>query len=83
MRWTLVLLGSGALAFSACSARVRVPVGIDTGVVEAEGGRDEGTDRVWVCHRSRWQEVAAPAADAHSRHGDRVSRTTQEARASC
>ncbi len=46
----------------------------------------EGQDSVWVCHGNRtprWQRVAAPAADAHRRHGDRVSSEPQEQGAGC
>ena len=41
---------------------------------------------VWVCHGNRnprWQRVAAPAADAHRRHGDRVSSRQQEEGGAC
>ena len=44
------------------------------------------TDFVWVCHGNRnprWQRVAAPAADGHRRHGDRVSTRAQENGAAC
>lgn len=43
-------------------------------------------EAVWVCHGQRnpgWQKVAAPAADGHRRHGDRVSSTPQEEGAAC
>ena len=82
MRWTAVVLAAGSCFLGGCSASVGVSGDVEAGVVAAEE-RDEGSDRVWVCHRGRWQEVAAPASDAHSRHGDRVSSTTQEARGSC
>jgi hypothetical protein len=48
-------------------------------------GREQ-QDRVWVCHGNRnpkWQRVAAAAADAHRRHGDRVSTEAQEEGAAC
>ncbi len=41
---------------------------------------------VWVCHggrSSKWQRVAAPAADAHRRHGDVVTATPQREGSSC
>ena len=63
------------LAVSACSATVR------TGTPEPEPG-----EFVWVCHGNRnptWQRVGAPAADAHRRHGDRVTSEPQESGASC
>ena len=44
------------------------------------------TEFVWVCHGNRnprWQRVAAPAADGHRRHGDRVSTRAQENGAAC
>ena len=82
MRWTFAVLVCASCILSACTARVRVPVGAQAGIVEPED-TEAGTDRVWVCHQGRWQEVAAPAADAHSRHGDRVSTAAREARASC
>ncbi len=43
-------------------------------------------ERVWVCHGNRnprWQRVAAPAADAHRRHGDRVSTEAHEEGTAC
>lgn len=42
--------------------------------------------RVWVCHGNRnprWLRVAAAAADAHRRHGDRVSTEPREEGAAC
>jgi len=48
-------------------------------------GREQQA-RVWVCHGNRnstWQRVAAAAADAHRRHGDRVSMETQEQGTAC
>ena len=82
MRWAFVVLVGGSFVLGACSARLGVTGGVEAGIVAPEE-RDEGRDRVWVCHQRRWQEVGAPAADAHSRHGDRVSTGAQEARASC
>ena len=69
MRWKWVLLVGGSCVLSGCAARFRVPVEVEA--------------RMWVCHQDRWQEVGAPAADGHRRHGDRVSSTAQEERASC
>ena len=48
-------------------------------------GREQQS-RVWVCHGNRnstWQRVAAAAADAHRRHGDRVSTEAQEQGTAC
>lgn len=83
MRFPLVLLSVGAFALGSCTARAGVEVGVNPSVVGVEGEQETGADKVFVCHRGRWQEVAAPAADAHGRHGDRVSRGAQQARASC
>ena len=82
MRSTLVLVGAVALALSGCSVRASVPVEVEAGVVAAPAA-EPASDRVWVCHRGRWQEVAAPAADGHSRHGDRVSSDPRRDRGSC
>ncbi len=52
--------------------------------VATVGGSQQA--RVWVCHGNRnptWQRVAAAAADAHRRHGDRVSREAQEQGTAC
>ncbi len=83
MRYSLVLLAVGTMALGSCTARAGVEVGVNPSVVGVGGGREDGTGKVFVCHRGSWQEVGAPAADAHARHGDRVSRVVQEARASC
>jgi len=43
-------------------------------------GRGHQQQSVWVCHGGRnpkWQRVSASAADAHRRHGDRVSEAPQ------
>ena len=40
----------------------------------------EPQNSVWVCHGGRnpkWHRVSAAAADAHRRHGDRISDTPQ------
>jgi hypothetical protein len=45
-----------------------------------------GQPSVWTCHgkkNSKWIRVAAPAADAHRRHGDRVTSVPQEAGSAC
>lgn len=82
MRYALVALVGMSMAVAGCSARAGVEVQPQPGLVGTEDG-DAGADRVWVCHQGRWQEVASPAAAAHSRHGDRVSTAPREARASC
>lgn len=41
---------------------------------------------VWVCHgkkNPRWMKVAAPAAEGHRRHGDRISTRPREEGAPC
>lgn len=46
-------------------------------------GRQEA---VWVCHGNRnprWLKVAAPAADGHRKHGDRVSTTPRPEKEPC
>jgi hypothetical protein len=46
----------------------------------------QGQPSVWACHgkkNSKWIRVAAPAADAHRRHGDRVTSVPQDAGSSC
>ncbi len=48
-------------------------------------GREQQA-RVWVCHGNRnprWQRVSAAAADAHRRHGDRISTEAQEEGTAC
>ncbi len=68
---TLVLVL--AVVVSGCAATV------------ATVGREQQA-RVWVCHGNRnstWQRVASAAADAHRRHGDRVSREAQEEGVAC
>ena len=71
-----------AVLASACgSARVH-----DVPAPAQSRAGDEGGEYVWVCHGNRnprWQRVGAPAADAHRRHGDRVSRSPQEEGAPC
>jgi hypothetical protein len=82
MRYMFAVVIGASFVIAGCSVRAGVEVDPQVGTVETEDD-EPGADRVWVCHRGRWQEIAAPAADAHSRHGDRVSSTAQEARASC
>ncbi len=57
------------------------------GCAPAVGARGQGQqDAVWVCHGNRnprWLRVAAPAADAHRRHGDRVSSRPREEGSAC
>ena len=78
MKWTAAALLSAFIGLAGCSSKAGVEVGPQVAIVGAEG-----SDRVWVCHRGRWQEVAAPAADAHGRHGDRVSTAPRRDRESC
>ena len=63
MRHTLSLLAGASLALAGCSARSGVAVEPRIAVVEVQTS-DPDSNRVWVCHRGRWQEVAAPAAGA-------------------
>ncbi len=70
MRWWFVC----AMVTSAC----RGGAGVDTRPEPrvSEGADDVEAGFVYVCHGNRnprWQRVGAPAADAHRRHGDRVS----------
>ena len=39
----------------------------------------------WVCHgkKGTWKRVGRPAADAHAKHGDRVSYAPQPVGARC
>ncbi len=83
MNLRLVLVGFLALSLGACRGSARVPVEARAGVVVGEVEGPGPADRVWVCHRGRWQEVAAAAAGAHDRHGDRVSRSARAARSAC
>lgn len=83
MKGGLLLAGALSVALAGCAARAHAGVAIDSGVIVAQPAPDQGQDRVWVCHRGRWQEVAAPAAEAHDRHGDRVSRSAQRSREAC
>ena len=78
MKWTSVALLGASMLMAGCSGRAGVEVGPQVAIASAEG-----SDRVWVCHRGRWQEVGAPAADAHGRHGDRVSTAPRPDRGSC
>jgi len=80
MRWSSVALVGACLLVAGCSKRGGVEIGPQVAIV---GGDRDGADRVWVCHRGRWQEVGAPAADAHGRHGDRVSTARRPERGSC
>lgn len=60
--------------------------GIGCATTISTRGETEGQESVWVCHGNRnprWQRVAAPAADAHRRHGDRVSDEPREQGAAC
>ena len=82
MTCKFAMLVGTACVIAGCSVSAGVAVEPQVGIVEIEDN-DPGSDRVWVCHQGRWQEVGAPAANAHSRHGDRVSNTVQEARAAC
>ena len=44
------------------------------------------SNEIWVCHgnkKPKWKQVATPAADAHRRHGDRISYTHQQANSAC
>jgi len=81
MRRTLFLSAALVVAAAGCSARATVGAGIEASVLSDPGDSEPG--RVWVCHRGRWQDVAAPAAQGHSRHGDRVSESPREARSAC
>ena len=88
MRRATVLVAVFALGLGGCSARARAGVEVQAGVLgeDPDGDRDRedgDSGRVWVCHRGRWQEVGAPAADAHRGHGDRVSTSERENRAAC
>ncbi len=82
MRYAWTVLAGAPLLLAGCAARGSVAVGPEVAVVQSSAHAPEA-DRVWVCHRGRWQEVAAPAADAHRRHGDRVSSAAHRARAGC
>ena len=69
MKHVLPLTLLAALTLGACSTRARPRL-------QPSQSQGQGEESVWVCHGSRnprWQRVAAPAADAHRRHGDRVS----------
>lgn len=70
-----------AASLSACTARVQTRPR-----PQASQSAGEGSESVWVCHGNRnprWQRVGAPAADAHRRHGDRVSGTPRTEGAAC
>jgi len=44
------------------------------------------SDKVFVCHgnkKTQWLEVGEASADAHSRHGDRISTRAERAGQSC
>ena len=76
-----LLCGIMIAATAACSARASVGAEISPSVVG--GVVSDAPDRVWVCHRGRWQDVAPPAARGHDRHGDRVSATPRERGSDC
>jgi len=82
MRYACAVLASVSVFLAGCAARASVAVGPEAAVVQSSAHAPTAR-RVWVCHRGRWQEVAAPAADAHRHHGDRVSTAAHEARTGC
>ena len=74
------LIAIAALGFlAACSATASNGTG--TGVFPAAGlsaSASSTQNELWVCHgnkKPKWKHVAAPAVDAHRRHGDRVVNT--------
>jgi hypothetical protein len=81
MRCIAFVMGVACLTVTGC--RARAGVGVEAGIEPAVVVAEEGGDKVWVCHRGRWQEVGAPAGGAHSRHGDRVSYRPRAGGASC
>jgi len=82
MRYPFALMLAAMVVLAGCSASAGVVLEPQASIADS-GDEPSGSDRVWVCHQGRWQEVASPAANGHSRHGDRVSTTPREARASC
>lgn len=83
MKHALPLTLLATLALGACTARVQPRPRPQPSQSQ---GQAEGQESVWVCHGNRnprWQRVAAPAADAHRRHGDRVSTTPRTAGDAC
>jgi hypothetical protein len=77
-------LGSVQMRLTAASLVLMLAASGCTAAVQTAGQSD--TAFVWVCHGNRnpqWQRVAAPAADGHRRHGDRVSTRPQENGTAC
>ena len=74
----LVLL-VGCSASTTTSGRIGVAPGIS-------GAASDSRNEIWICHgnkKPKWKQVAAPAVDAHRRHGDRVVHTPQRANTAC
>jgi hypothetical protein len=73
MKHLLVVTGVLILATGCSSTHTNVKVA-------------SGQSHVYVCHgdkQSRWIRVAAPAARAHRRHGDRVTESPHEPSVPC
>lgn len=84
MKYVHAVLASASVLLAGCAARASVAVEPEVAIVRSSSSAHVPKgNHVWVCHRGRWQEVATPAANAHRRHGDRVSSAAHEARAGC
>jgi hypothetical protein len=83
MRCVRAVLACAPFLLAGCAARATVAVEPEVAIVQSSSAHVPTGNHVWVCHRGRWQEVATPAAEAHRRHGDRVSSAAHEARGGC
>lgn len=76
-----------ALAFiAACATTGTTSPGPQSGPSASAGAAASAANDTWVCHgnkKPKWKKVAAPAVDAHRRHGDRVVHSTQRANTAC
>lgn len=90
MRFRLIVAVSSTFGLGGCAAQASVPVerapvevAAETVIDPAEARLYESREKVWVCHRGRWQDISGAAAAAHMRHGDVVSEVARERLAGC
>jgi hypothetical protein len=85
-----ITLALALVALVACSATTTTtPNGTSTAIglaPGAPGASGTSSSEIWVCHgnkKPKWKHVAAPAVDAHHRHGDRISYEHQRSGWAC
>ena len=90
MRFKLMVAVCSTQILGACTAQAKVPaerapvdVPAETEIDLAEARLYESREKVWVCHRGRWQDISGVAAAAHMRHGDPVSEVARERQSGC